>query len=528
MKKLRVLYLEDNPSDVLLLRHTLESAGMDADINWVSNSATYEEALGRGESDIIITDSGVPGFEGYSAIRLARAAAPGVPLICFSGNDDPKHARGSIDAGVSEFVSKSDMATVADAIRRATAPPTTSGEKVVQLERHNRAMARLVQAVQDLSLARDLDMIMLIVRRAARELTGADGATFVLRDGDKCHYADEDAIAPLWKGKRFPLETCISGWAMLNKQSAVIEDIYADPRIPADAYRPTFVKSLAMVPIRTNSPIGAIGNYWARRHQPTKEEVELLQALANTTSVAMENVQVYSQLEQRVKDRTNELEVANNELEAFSYSVAHDLRAPLRAISGFSGIVADKYAAKLEEQGADYLARIKAQAGKMSTLIDDLLKLSRLSRAALNRSPVNLTRIATNILETLRSSSPARNVTFKVQENLEASADPALIAVVLENLLSNAWKYSSKKEAAVIEFGRDPEGKYFVRDNGAGFDMKMADRLFAPFQRLHTDAEFPGHGVGLATVQRIILRHGGRIWAESAVDKGTTFFFTLG
>ena len=157
---------------------------------------------------------------------------------------------------------------------------------------------------------------MAIVRHTARELTGADGATFVLRDGEFCHYADEEAIAPLWKGQRFPLKTCISGWAMLNRQPVVIEDIYKDSRIPADAYRPTFVKSLAMVPIRAAEPIGAIGNYWATKRQPTAEEVELLQALANTTAVVMENVQVYKELEQRVKDRTSELHPANAGVES--------------------------------------------------------------------------------------------------------------------------------------------------------------------------------------------------------------------
>src|SRR5262249_8448446 len=154
------------------------------------------------------------------------------------------------------------------------------------------SMERLVSVVQELSLARNLESIMAIVRHAARELTGADGATFVLRDNGHCYYADEEAIAPLWKGKRFPMEACISGWAMLNRQPAVIEDIYADPRIPAEAYRPTFVKSLAMVPIRSLDPVGAIGTYWAKRRQPRPEEVRILQALANSTSVAMENVQL--------------------------------------------------------------------------------------------------------------------------------------------------------------------------------------------------------------------------------------------
>jgi PAS domain S-box-containing protein len=170
------------------------------------------------------------------------------------------------------------------------------------------AMEQLVEVVQQLSLARDLPAVMNIVRHAARKLTGADGATFVLRDNGKCFYAEEDAISPLWKGQRFPMSACISGWAMLNKQPAVIEDIYADPRIPADAYRPTFVRSLAMVPIRTLDPVGAIGNYWASRHQPTLEQIKVLQALADTTAVAMENVRIYEELEQRVRQRTSELQ----------------------------------------------------------------------------------------------------------------------------------------------------------------------------------------------------------------------------
>ena len=167
---------------------------------------------------------------------------------------------------------------------------------------YSHAMEGLVEVVQDLSLARDLATVMEIVRRAARALTGADGATFVLRDGDQCYYAAEDAISPLWLGRRFPMSICISGWVMRNKQPAVIEDVFADSRIPTEAYRPTFVRSLAMVPIRTRDPVGAIGNYWATQYQPDPHQVKVLQALADTTAVALENVRGYGALEEKIKD----------------------------------------------------------------------------------------------------------------------------------------------------------------------------------------------------------------------------------
>lgn len=183
---------------------------------------------------------------------------------------------------------------------------------------------RLIRAVQELSMARDLDAVAEVVRHAARELVGADGATFVLRDGEQCFYRDEDAICPLWKGQRFPLQACISGWAMLNRQATVIEDIYQDERIPHAAYRPTFVKSLVMVPIRTLEPIGAIGTYWASQYRATADQIEMLQALADATSVALENVQVYAELERRVEERTAQLAQANQLLQD---EVAERLRA---------------------------------------------------------------------------------------------------------------------------------------------------------------------------------------------------------
>ncbi len=250
---------------------------------------------------------------------------------------------------------------------------------------------------------------MAVVRHAARELTGADGATFVLRDADKCFYADENAIAPLWKGQRFPMSTCISGWAMLNRQVAVIEDIYADPRIPQDAYRPTFVKSLVMV------PFGPIRHWshreiWANRHLASPHEIEILQALANTTAVALEDVALYSELERRVKERTLQLEQTDQELEAFSYSVSHDLRAPLRHMNGFAGALVEVWSS-LDETAQNYISRINAGAAGMARLIDDLLRLARFTRAEMKNERLYLTpspaRSRQNCAEQIRAGMPS-------------------------------------------------------------------------------------------------------------------------
>jgi signal transduction histidine kinase len=392
-----------------------------------------------------------------------------------------------------------------------------------------RGMERLVVVVQELSLARDLATVTAIVRRAARELTGADGATFILRDADQCHYVDEDAIGPLWKGRKFPMSACISGWSMVHRREAVIEDIYADPRIPHDSYRPTFVKSLAMVPVRTLDPIGAIGNYWAQRHRPTEQEVRLLQALADTTAVAFENVQVYAELERRVADRTAELEAVNKELESFSYSVSHDLRAPVRAIGSFCSMIREDHERALDAEARRKLGVIESEAERMGSLIEGLLDFSRSGRSALKPSQLDMTQMASAMFERLTAALDARPE-LRLGTLPGVAGDRTLIEQVWTNLLGNAIKFSSKKSNAVIEVTgtcADGECTYVVSDNGAGFDPRYAANLFGVFQRLHNDSDFPGTGIGLALVQRIVTRHGGRIAAESVPGVGATFRFTL-
>jgi light-regulated signal transduction histidine kinase (bacteriophytochrome) len=249
-------------------------------------------------------------------------------------------------------------------------------------------------------------------------------------------------------------------------------------------------------------------------------------------------------LEQRVAERTQELEhrneqlkrnaaellASNTELDAFAYSVSHDLRAPLRSIDGFSQVLLEDYAAQLGDAGRDSLQRVRLASQRMATLIDDLLKLARVTRAEMRTEPVDLSRMAEEIVAEIQRATPDRPVEFAIAPGLLAQGDSRLLRVVLDNLLRNGWKYSAKRAQPRVEFtALDQNGDrvFVIKDNGAGFDMRYADKLFGVFQRLHSATEFEGTGVGLATVRRIVNRHGGRVWAEGVVDQGASFYFTL-
>ena len=257
---------------------------------------------------------------------------------------------------------------------------------------------------------------------------------------------------------------------------------------------------------------------------------------ANRTQAAQREAEaqvraLHAGLEARVQERTADLERSNKNLEAFTYSVSHDLRAPLRGLSGFSAALVEDYSDRLDETGRGYAQRIQAASERMAALIDDLLQLSRVSRTEMNLGPVDLSAEVDAIVGELQASEPGRRVRFAIQDGVWVTADRGLIRTVVQNLVENAWKFTARRDAATIEFGTTPadDAKIccYVRDNGAGFDPAYADKLFQPFERLHEAADFPGTGIGLASVQRIIERHGGRTWAEGAVDRGATFYFTL-
>ena len=253
--------------------------------------------------------------------------------------------------------------------------------------------------------------------------------------------------------------------------------------------------------------------------------------LRRHTKLLAESEQAALELAETRAELVRDLEHKNRELESFSYAVSHDLRAPLRRIDSFSRAILESQADKLDDAGRRYLDRIREASQQMSQLIDDVLHLSRVTRADLREQDVDLSSVAHLILTRLQESEPARKVEVKIRPGVVVTGDAQLLRIVLENLLENAWKFTSKQAESRIEFGVTQvsgEPTYFVRDNGAGFNMTYGDRLFGPFQRLHSQGEFPGSGIGLATVQRIIHRHGGRVWAEGLEGQGATFQFTLG
>jgi signal transduction histidine kinase len=388
---------------------------------------------------------------------------------------------------------------------------------------------RLLLVVKDLASVRTIEEIIEIVRLAARDLTNADGVTFVLRDGECCHYVDENAIGPLWKGMRFPLKACISGWAMLNKQAAVIEDIYQDARVPLDSYKVTFVKSLVMVPIRISDPLGAIGAYWSTRHLATSEEIELLEILTDTTAVAIANVQLYQKL-------TNQ----NALKDKFIAMLAHELRNPIAPIS--NGVQLLKL--KLGETGAvgETVLTMQHQIKHLSKLIDELLDVSSITygKISLNLEKVNLVELVRQSLNDHAQAIKRSNLNV-VQElpnkPLWAYVDPTRFFQIFGNLLDNALKFSQPDGMIWVDIscipgenGSDSVAVLSVIDSGIGIDPTILPELFEPFTQADRslDRSRGGLGLGLSVVKSLVELHGGNVEASSrGINLGAEFKVTL-
>jgi len=513
-----VLLLEDDPSDAVLVARTLSRLYPEAHVEHTATREKFLAHLASEPVDVVVSDSSVLGCEGIKAFHLARACKPHIGFVYLSGFKETERDLPGLKAlGVTAFLTKPDLAALGPAIEESLVDRDRTRQSIGRLVGYE----RLVGIVTELAQARDLSTVTAIISAAARDLMRADGAAFVLRDGSLCHYVDEDAMGPLWKGQRLPATGCLSGWTILHKQPAIVPDIFADPRVAIAAYAPTFVRGALIVPIRALDPIGAIGVYWAEPRVPHAQEVRLLQALADAAASAVESVRTYERLDRQARKHAAELE-------AFAYAVSHELRTPVRHIEAFANMLSEEHRAAFDGAMGEKVDGITTATLRMRSMIDGLLELSRAAQSPLNQQPVDLAEIARDIVKEHQAAG-GRTGEFVCPASLPASGDAALLRSALQNLLANAWKFSGRHESPRIEIGAHTSTPqvYFVRDNGAGFDPSAAASLFGVFQRLHRQEEFPGTGVGLAIVQRIVQKHGGRVWAESQPGKGATFYFTL-
>jgi signal transduction histidine kinase len=390
---------------------------------------------------------------------------------------------------------------------------------------------RLLEAVRELSQLPDLDGVMAVVRRAARELTGADGVTFVLREGKQVFYADEDAIGPLWKGQRFASSACISGWAIEHRESVVVEDIYADERIPHESYRPTFVKSLAVVPIRKQDPIGAIGAYWATRRLPTAREVAALEALAAAAAVALANAEMLRELRSAVARAQSTLE----QRDALLSVASHELKTPLTALNlAIEGLARDARRGHVTvgEKGMDRIMRAEKQVHRLAALVDQLLDFSRLSLGRMSIQPdvLDLAMLLDEVAGRFRDMAVARTgqpIEVRGVQRLPGRADHDRLDQVLTNLIANAIKYGGGKPVwASIEHD-GALARFRVHDDGIGIAPADQQRIFERFERPAARTHPGGVGLGLWIARELVQSHGGRITVESALGEGATFVVEL-
>lgn len=391
-------------------------------------------------------------------------------------------------------------------------------------------MESLLEAVSALASARTLSDVAGIVGRSGRALTHADGVSLVLRDEGMCHFIDEDSIAPLWRGRRFPLEACISGWAMLHRQTVIVPDIYADSRIAHEAYRPTFVKSLMMVPVLDADPLGAIGAYWASQHSASLTEQEVLQALAYAAALALRNVQLNGELEcelQREQGARQRAEDANKLKDDFLATLSHELRSPLQVVQSWIWQLGRSTAS---EEGRKAVEIIERNTCLQARLIEDLLDMSRASTGKLKLQVqlVNLAAICTAVVEVVQPSARAKNIHLEVQRERSPYiwGDPDRIQQILWNVLSNAVKFTPEDGRVVVRITREERRvRIAIEDSGIGVDPEFLPFMFERFRQAEQGPtrRFGGLGLGLTIVRELAHLHGASVHAQSnGLDKGTT------
>jgi two-component system NtrC family sensor kinase len=518
-----VLVIDDSATLRDELRKALEPAGY-----IVLTAASGEEGLqvaADQRPDAVLVDGMLPGIDGATVIRRVRldAALRGIPCLLLTASEDRGSELRALDAGADAFVRKGEGAAVIlaklAAVFRGTAS-TKPAEDTASLLGPKKILAvddsmTYLQELADALRGEGYDVILAHSGEEALELLAVQSVDCILLDLLMPGLGGQETCRRI-KATQIVRDVPLIMLTAMEDRKAMIQGLGAG----ADDY---ISKSSEFEVLKARLRAQIRRKQFEDENRRVREELLLKEMEAGEARAARQLAETRAAL-------VVELERKNKELEAFSYSVSHDLRAPLRSIDGFSQILLKDCPHMLDAKGMHHLQRVRAAAQRMGELIDDLLQLSRVGREDLSRGHVNLSGIARMVATELGRNEPERAVEFDIPDELVVDADSRLMKVALENLLGNAWKFTSKIASAKIAFGaeqRDAGTVYFVRDNGAGFDMEYAGKLFSPFQRLHRDADFPGTGIGLATVYRIFDRHGGRVWAEGAVGKGATFYFTI-
>lgn len=587
---MKTLLVEDNPGDAGLLRQMLqETPGVAGELVHVSRLSLAEASLREATWDLVLLDLNLPDGEGLESLRRVRATAPSVPVVVLSGLADEGLANQAVLAGAQDYLVKGRFDDFW--LRRALRYAVERARAGEQLRRLNRALRTLSRCNEVLVHAQDEGGLIRELCQSIVEVGGYRLAWVGYAEQDDQKTVRPVGHAGIEEGY---LETLQITWAdtergrgptgtaIRTQRPVVCQNVRTEPSFApwrTEAIKRGYASSIVLPLQSDGRTLGALSIYAVEPDAFDAAEAKLLLELAQDLAygvvslrarddqrrAAAEVRRLNEELERRVAQRTEqlqtanaqlqaevaerqraeaeirqlnadlarraaELEAANHELEAFSYSVSHDLRAPLRAIDGFARILMEEHAPELKGEARQHLQVVQTNVHRMADLIDDLLAFSRLGRQAVRKGPVPSTTLVRRCLEELRPEYEGRSVEFRVGELCDCEADLALLKQVWLNLLGNALKYTRGRPQALIEVGcrRDKgERVYFVRDNGVGFDMAYAGKLFGVFQRLHRADEYEGTGVGLAIVQRIVHRHGGRVWAEAAVDRGATFYFTL-
>ncbi len=520
--RLTVLIIDDSATFREALRSALEGAGY-----IVLSAPSGEEGLrlaAGSRPQAVLVDGVLPGIDGAGVIRRIRldTALRGTPCVLLTGSEGAATELRALDAGADAFVRKEEdleiiLARLAAVLRGSSAQRGDTASllgpmRVLAVD----DSATYLQELGSMLRVEGYDVVLARSGEEAIDLLGVQAVDCILLDLLMPGLGGRETCRHI-KGATSVRDTPLIMLTALEDRAAMIDGLTAG----ADDFI-SKSSDFEVLKARIRAQL--------RRKQFEDEHRRIREALLRSEVLAAEE-RVARQLAEGRAALADQLEKKNRELEAFSYSVSHDLRAPLRAIDGFSKLLLEEYGTTIDEQGRDYLDLVQAGARRMGELIDDLMQLSRVSSAALKRERVDLSTMARAVFTELQQRDPHRHVELVVAPELLADVDGRLVRVLLDNLIGNAWKFTAKVQASArIELGMErPETTpvYFVRDNGAGFDMAFADKLFAPFQRLHTETEFPGTGIGLATVRRVVERHDGRVWAQSAVGQGATVFFTL-